>query len=118
MQKTIEELKSYIDNNVFPIVHARRDLQECLTCCSLSKEYLSECTHYLILTGYTDKEFSCRIITRTSKYNNSKVESHQYVLEDIVPSFKNGIRYYSSSMYFMLYECMFLDTYIGYFKQM
>jgi hypothetical protein len=118
MQKTIAELKELIDNNHFPIIHPYKNIQECITCCPINKEYLSECTHYLILTGYTDTEFSCRIITKTGKYGNHSVNSNQYVLLEVVPSFLNGIKFYSSSMYFMLFECMYLKSYVGYFKQM
>jgi hypothetical protein len=113
---SIEELKEMIDNGKYPIIHPNKNLQECLTCCPIDDSYLAQCTHYLILVSYTPYDFVCKIITKTPKYDNIKVNNDQYELTLTTMFFGESIRYYSSSTYFMTFSCIRTTSYKGYFK--
>ena len=113
---TIKELEDILDKKMYPIIHPERDLKDCILCCPTDKNYLSQCTHYLILTDYSDNKFTTRLITKSSNYDNIPVCSDQFSITTLTYFFGEKIKYYSLNTFIMPYNCIRLISYKGYFK--
>jgi hypothetical protein len=122
MISSLGDIEDMLNQGKYPVFHPKLDPIDCTLCCLPTKEFLLQCTHYIIIERIYCDWAIVRFATHSSyKGKNILVEVDQFVPEDLdffVRKNEKLFNFYSpKEMNLMLLDtCMSFISYKGYFK--